>query len=181
MNSRQGFVLFLAGMLITSFTAIKVSLAQPKPSIAVQKEESTVLSSMKLDHVAIRVPNFEETVRWYKEKLGFKEVVQWKAPPYVDPNLQFAYLELNGAVIEIAGGGNPTRAVPPPATIKETFRLQGYIHVCLRVDDIDAVVAELKQRGVEVFAGPNVNPTLNRKFFHFQDNNGFDVELVQYL
>jgi hypothetical protein len=94
---------------------------------------------------------------------------------------QFAYLELNGAVIEIAGGGNPTRAMPPPTTIKDTFRQQGYIHVCLKVDEMDAAVAELKRRGVEVFAGSNVNPTLNRKFVHFKDNNGFDVELVQYL
>lgn len=139
------------------------------------------LAAMRMDHTALRVPNFEETVRWYKEKLGFRELVRWKAPPYVDPDLQFAYLELNGAVIEIAGGGNASRSLPELRDIKDTFRTQGYIHVCLRVDDIEAATAELRRRGVEVFAGPNTNSSLNRKFIHFKDNNGFDVEIVQYL
>jgi hypothetical protein len=84
-------------------------------------------------------------------------------------------------IVTLAGGGNPKRLTAPLQTIGDTFLAQGYIHVCLRVNDMDAVVKEFKKREVEVFASPNVNPILNRKFVHFRDNNGFDVELVQYL
>lgn len=168
-------IAFLLQVIPNTQNSTSAQRAQTSPAAA------SPLSSIRMDHVAIRVPNFEETVQWYKEKLGFQELVRWQAPPYIDPDLQFAYLNLNGAIIEIAGGGNPTRSVPLLTNIKDTFRAQGYIHVCLRMDDLDAAVVELKRRGIEVFAGPNVNPSLNRKFVHFKDNNGFDVELVQYL
>jgi catechol 2,3-dioxygenase-like lactoylglutathione lyase family enzyme len=174
------FIFFLAIITLINIVIVKPLVAQPTKLITQTPQQST-LSAMTMDHVAIRVPNFEETVQWYKDKLGFEELVRWQAPPYVDPDLQFAYLKLNEAIIEIAGGGNPVRHTDPPAAIGDTFSSQGYIHVCLRVNDINAAVKELKQRGVEIFAGPNTNPTLNRSFIHFKDNNGFDVELVQYL
>jgi catechol 2,3-dioxygenase-like lactoylglutathione lyase family enzyme len=180
-KSRVLFAFILTVTLLIGVATTKISLAQSAQPIAAPAQQVSALSAMTLDHAAIRVGNFDETVEWYKENLGFQELIRWKAPPYVDPDLQFAYLELNGGVIEIAGGGNPKRLTAPPQTIGDTFLAQGYIHVCLRVNDMDAVVEELKKREVEVFAGPNVNPTLNRKFVHFRDNNGFDVELVQYL
>jgi hypothetical protein len=34
------------------------------------------------NHTAISVPNFEETIDWYRKKLGFEESVRWKAPPH---------------------------------------------------------------------------------------------------
>ena len=34
------------------------------------------------NHTAISVPNFKETIDWYREKLGFEESVRWKAPPH---------------------------------------------------------------------------------------------------
>lgn len=139
------------------------------------------LATMRNDHVALRVPNFADTITWYSEKLGFREDVRWKAPPYIDPDLQFAYLRLNDAVLEIAGGGSPKRVTSRYGDIQDTFADQGYLHLCLRVDDLDAAVAELRRRGVEIFAGPNENPSLNRRFIHCKDNNGFDVEIVQYL
>jgi hypothetical protein len=49
------------------------------------------------------------------------------------------------------------------------------------LDDIEAAAAELRRRGVEIFAGPNTNPSLNRRFTHCKDNNGFEGEIVQYL
>lgn len=139
------------------------------------------LATARGDHTALRVPNFEETVRWYREKLGVREVARWQAPPYVDPELRFAYLERNGAVLEIVGGGRPTRPGPPPARIEETFLAQGYLHLCLRVENLDAAAAELRRRGVKIFAGPNHNPALNRRFIHVKDNNAFDLEFVEYL
>jgi catechol 2,3-dioxygenase-like lactoylglutathione lyase family enzyme len=41
---------------------------------------STVVTTRN-NHAAIRVLNFEETIAWYREKLGFEESVRWKALP----------------------------------------------------------------------------------------------------
>lgn len=139
------------------------------------------IASMTLDHVALRVPNFEESVQWYKDNLGFTELVRWQAPPYIDPALEFAYLELNGFQLELAGGGDSTRGVPSPSDMKEGYSYQDYRHICLRVNDMDATIEELNEKGIELFAGPFVNDTLNRKFGHIKDNNDFWIELVQYL
>ncbi len=98
----------------------------------------------------LRVDNFESTMQWYKQKLGFKEVIRWKEPSL--PGVDLAYLELNGFRIEILGGGTPQKAVATPKTVAEHTQTQGYRHLCFRVDDVDAVLALLKRRGVPTFS-----------------------------
>jgi len=49
------------------------------------------------------------------------------------------------------------------------------------VADLDAAIDLLRLHGVDVFAGPNVNPEIRRKTAHFLDNDGIPIELVQYL
>ena len=101
--------------------------------------------------------------------------------PFVMQRRKFAYLELNGFQLELAGGGNPTRAVPSPNDMQEGYAYQDYRHICLKVNNMDETISELSDRGIELFAGPFVNETLNRKFGHIKDNNDFWIELVEYL
>lgn len=133
------------------------------------------------DHVAIRVADFDATVRWYGDKLGFVVDRRWAAPPYAGTELTPAYLHLNNLVLEVVGGGNPRPSRIAPASVAELLAVEGYSHLCIRVDDIDAAQAELKAKGVYVYAGPNTNLALSRRFLHFLDLNGLSIELVQYL
>jgi len=48
---------------------------------------SSPFTSMKGDHVGVRVPDINEAISWYTEKLDFRVVHRW---PYGD--LQLAYL-----------------------------------------------------------------------------------------
>lgn len=149
--------------------------------ISINTQKGNELAIERLDHVALRVVNFQETVNWYKDNLGFMESIRWKAPEYIDPSLEFAYLELAGFQLEIAGGGNTNPVRPEYDNIGDTFEYQGYLHVCIVVSDISKTVDVLKSKGIEIFAGPNTNPTLNRKFIHVKDLNGNDIEFVEYL
>lgn len=63
------------------------------------------LSSIKGAHVALRVPDFEASKRWYTEKLDFRVVHEW---PFRD--LQLAYLAPandDNFWIELLAGANP--------------------------------------------------------------------------
>ena len=70
------------------------------------------------DYGAIRVPNLEETIGWYREKLGFEESVRLEAPNLGD-GVQLAFLELGGAKLEMIGGGDPERLARPPESIQD--------------------------------------------------------------
>jgi catechol 2,3-dioxygenase-like lactoylglutathione lyase family enzyme len=168
--------------LLLKIAAAVAAIAASQPASAQSRTQSTnPIAAKRADHIAIRVPNFEETVRWYSEKLGFREVVRWQAPAYVGGGLKLAYLQLNDIMIEIAGDGTaPRRAAPAPKSIPELFTPAGWNHPCWRVDDMASTIALLKARGVEIYAGPNTNPTLKRTYIHIKDNNGFPIELVEY-
>lgn len=73
---------------------------------------NTQIPSMQTDHVSLRVTNFEATLNWYKEKLGFTEEVVWTVEGL--SGMQFAYLKLNGSRIEIVGGDNSKPLQKPP-------------------------------------------------------------------
>ncbi|MEM9924324.1 MAG: VOC family protein [Cyanobacteria bacterium P01_D01_bin.50] len=96
---------------------------------------SNSLRNIKADHIAIRVTNFEETLNWYKEKLGFQEEVFWTVEGL--RGMKLAYLTLNGFRIEIIGGGDFQPTHKPPKDFQEALNIQGYGHICFEVEDID--------------------------------------------
>lgn len=137
--------------------------------------------SMRADHVALRVANFAETLSWYKEKLGFKEEVVWTVEELL--GMQLAYLEHNGFRLEIIGGGGfqPTQTLP--ASFQEALDIPGYGHLCFEVEDIDAVLAELEQRGVPTFVPAATYPLSNywRRVGFVLDNSGNVIEFAESL
>ena len=76
------------------------------------------LNISRNDHGVIRVPNLEETIGWYREKLGFEESVRLEAPNLGD-GVQLAFLELGGAKLEMIGGGDPGRLTRPAESIQD--------------------------------------------------------------
>ena len=74
------------------------------------------LNITRNDHGAIRVPNLEEKIGWYREKLGFEESVRLEAP-HLGDGVQLAFLELGGAKLEMIGGGDPERLTRPPESV----------------------------------------------------------------
>ncbi|MBD2104969.1 VOC family protein [Leptolyngbya sp. FACHB-261] len=128
--------------------------------------------------MALSVPNFEETLQWYQDKLGFKVTLR---RDLTQLSTQQAFLELNGFRLEIFARQNSARAQPPPATVPDDLLVQGYKHIALAVDDLDAVPAELKRRGVRFLWEPTVDEALQLKLCFIKDNNGNLIELVQEL
>ena len=88
---------------------------------------ATLFASMKGDHVAVRVPDFDAAMSWYTEKLDFRLVTTWTYGP-----LRFAYLAPpvdNTFQLEIiAGPGAEERK--PYKDLGESLGLAGWHHLC---------------------------------------------------
>ena len=80
--------------------------------------------------------------------------------------------------IEILGDGAPNPR-PGYTDLGESLRHARYHHVCLLVADIDATVAELKRRSVNLLTEPVVLEAIGRKLAFFADPWGNLLELAQ--
>jgi catechol 2,3-dioxygenase-like lactoylglutathione lyase family enzyme len=135
------------------------------------------LEITRADHVAIRVPDYDETIRFYTTKLGFELEAEWTLGDAA-PDLRLAYVRLGDFKIEVIGGGEPA---PVPATddIGAHLSRSGYIHLCLRVEDMDGTLTELGARGVEILAEPFVVEPIGQRLALIKDNSGNVIELAQ--
>ena len=122
------------------------------------------------DHVALRVVDYDGTVAWYREKLGFELDQEW---PFGD--LRLAYMHNGNAKIEVLGGSTaePQEQVD---SLETTFSHEGVHHFCFRVDDLDVTLAELKARGVPLLGEPFVVEEIGRRLVFIKDNSGNLIE-----
>lgn len=139
---------------------------------------STPFTSMKGDHVGVRVPDINDAITWYTEKLDFRVVKRW---PYGD--LQLAYLtpavDSSFKLELLAGPGAVERK--PYRDLADSLNLAGWHHFCLMVDSVDTTVGELRGRGVTIVMEPFDLPVINRRLAFFADPWGNLFELAQVL
>lgn len=129
---------------------------------------NTTLGGGGFHHVAIRVRNFDATIRFYSDVLGFKEKVRWgegdKRAMMLDTG--------DGNYLEVFAGG--------PAQQPEGL----FYHVAFRTTECDAVVARARAAGAQIttepkdVAIPSTPPTKVRLAF-FKGPDGEMIELFQ--
>jgi catechol 2,3-dioxygenase-like lactoylglutathione lyase family enzyme len=116
-------MLFVAGILVGA--AIQTAVAQGP---------SGQPAAMRLNHVAISVPDVAQTLKWYADNLGIREVVRNTNP---QGQLQSAYIQVNRDTFIEVQQSNPQRPV-------------GLNHFGFEVQDIKGAVTALRQRGLTV-------------------------------
>src|ERR1700750_2303274 len=97
------------------------------------------LTVFTYDHIHLRSPDAEATARWYERMFGAEIIrsVQSDGRPRLD-------LNLGGVAVFIAQFPSEQAVAAPPEP-----PYLGLEHIGLRVDGIDQVVVELKQKGAE--------------------------------
>ncbi len=91
-----------------------------------------------IGHVAVRVADIDRSLAFYTGRLGFPEMLRLHRD---DGSLWLVYLRVTDEqYLELFPDARGGRAPPEDAN--------GLNHLCLTVDDIEAVIGRLAERGV---------------------------------
>jgi len=97
---------------------------------------STPGSASGFHHVAIRAVDFDETIRFYTEGLGFRVHYRFSVPERID---RAAFLDAgDGRYIEVFGQGSTVQAEGRRRRADEEPTEGALLHFCLRVADVQA-------------------------------------------
>jgi glyoxylase I family protein len=122
----------------------------------------------RIDHVEIIPSDFEKTLKFYAEVMGFK--LKERVKVGMPPMQEIVFMTLNDTMIEILSVKDP----PPVASRWKV----GYCGIALEVEDMDKAIAYLKTKGVGISQGPvQLGPS---KRAEIQDPDGLTIELRQW-
>jgi len=132
------------------------------------------VKTTKVDHIGIAVKDLQAAVQWYEETLGFKaggtETVE-------EQKATIAFLPCGEGELELLESTDPDG---PIARFIEKSG-EGIQHIALRVENIDAALAELKEKGVRLIdQTPRYGAGGARiAFIHPKETRGVLLELCE--
>jgi catechol 2,3-dioxygenase-like lactoylglutathione lyase family enzyme len=117
---------------------------------------------------ALSVKDIQASGAWYREKLGLKVTLN---PPRSDFG-EVMVLEGGGLIVELiqTDKARALSALNPP--VSDPFELHGFFKAGVLVEDFDATLATLKERGVPIAIGPFAAKEGRRANFIIEDNAG---------
>ena len=130
---------------------------------------NTILGGGGFHHIALKVKDFDYTVKFYKEVLGFKSTISWG-----DGDTRAVMLDTgDGGCLEVFAGG--TLENKPEGAL---------IHVALRTTDCRGVLERVRAAGMEITVEPkDVNipstPPTPVTIAFFKGPDGEVIELFQ--
>jgi lactoylglutathione lyase len=121
-----------------------------------------------IGHVAIKVTDLDRSLAYYVGKLGFAEMLQLKKD---DGSVWLVYLRITDAqYLEVFPGAENDRA--------PGWDANGLNHVCLTVDDLDEVLADIAAAGIELLLPLKTAVDGNRQAW-LEDPDGNRIELME--
>jgi len=130
----------------------------------------------RIDHVAIIVRNIEQALVFYRDTLG---IMPGEIKEVPTEQVRIAFLPMGGP------GGSEIELIEPttPDSSLAKFldkRGEGLHHICLEVDDIDAALLEMQEKGAPVLdMQPRVAAEGRAIFIHPKAANGVLLELLE--
>jgi methylmalonyl-CoA/ethylmalonyl-CoA epimerase len=129
---------------------------------------------LHIDHIGVAAKNLEEALRFFTEKLGMAaagfETVE-------DQAVRVGFLPLSEGEIEIL----ESTTEEGPIARHIASKGEGVQHIALRVDDLEAALQELKDRGVRLIdETPRIGAGGARiAFVHPKETHGVLLELCE--
>jgi len=128
----------------------------------------------KINHIAILVSDLESPLNFWRDALGL-ELTQVEEIP--SEQARIAFLPTGDSEIELV---QPTTDDSGLARYLEK-RGPGMHHICLEVDDIDGMLAQLKEKGIQLINEEAKVGSDGRRyaFVHPKSTSGVMVELYE--
>lgn len=128
----------------------------------------------KINHIAVAVTDIESSLSFWRDALGL-ELAELRDVPA--ESAQIAFLPVGGTEVELV---RPTTDDSGLAKYIEK-RGEGLHHLCLETDDIASMMAQLKEKGIQLI---NKSPRIGADgkkyaFIHPKSTGGVLVELYQ--
>lgn len=167
-------MIVLTSSLIT--TLVKAQSAESTGFKMPALNPQSPLAELSGNHVGIRVPDYAAAIKWYTEKLDFRVIHEWD---YADEKLAYlAPANSNDFWLEVLAGGKLS-----PNTryedLGKSLEVGGYHHFCMHVANLDKVLAELKNRGVNFVGQTFYLEAITRRLAFIQDPWGNMIELAE--
>ncbi|MDP6127360.1 MAG: VOC family protein [Dehalococcoidales bacterium] len=122
----------------------------------------------RVEHVEIVSSDMKRTLNFYTEILGFD--VQTRRTINAPPTEEIAFIELGGTLVEVF-------AIKEPAAVSNETWQVGCRRIALEVDDMDAAIAYLTDKGVQPSMA-TVN-TETSAMSEIKDPDGIPIQLIQ--
>lgn len=130
----------------------------------------------RIDHVAIIVRNIEQSLIFYRDTLGITPSEIKEVPT---EQVRIAFLPMGGPA------GSEIELIEPttPGSSLSKYlekRGEGLHHICLEVDDIDAALLEMQEKGAPVLDNqPRIAAEGRAIFIHPKATSGVLLELLE--
>ena len=126
-----------------------------------------------VDHVVIAVKDLEASIKNYETIFGIAATERGEP---ADAGFKNAYFRLGDTYVELVSPTNETG----PVGRRVAASGDGVYLVAMRVDDVDATVADLRGKGVRLIGDPGPgNPVRGQVFIHPQAAGGVLTQIVQ--
>lgn len=132
-------------------------------------------SESRPSSVAIRTPDFDESVKWYQDKLGFRLITTQSFVPG-----RTAVLERAGALIEMT---EVDHVLPPLQEPHATggVEVTPVPVISLIVPDVDEEIERLAKAGVDILQMPQDDLESSYRTAQIRDNGRHRIELREPL
>ena len=126
-----------------------------------------------VDHVVVAVKDMEASVAKYEAIFGAPVSDRSEAPP---AGMKMAFFRFPGSYVELVSNLGDTG----PIAQRLATRGEGVHLVAMKVDNLEATLADLRAKGVRLVGDPGPgNPVQGQVFVHPQETGGVLTQLVQ--
>jgi len=129
----------------------------------------------ELDHIGIAVRNLDEAIKFYRDILGLNLVEVEEVP---EEKVKIAMFKVGSVYIELLQGLSEDSAISKYIA----KRGEGIHHIAIRVENVNALTKELKEKGIRVvYEEPKLVSGGKRKinFIHPKATHGVLLEILE--
>jgi len=124
---------------------------------------------MKFAHTMIRVFDLQKSIAFYENALGF---TLSRTSDHENGQFTLAFLDIPNSDSQLELTYNWPQAEPYDLG-------EGYGHIALYVEDMDATVEQIRSAGYELDRGPKSSPSGKSQMAFVKDPDGYAIELLE--